>query len=475
MKINQSISQARRILRRKKWMFELNRIKTFESELRLKDRDRNRELYEQKKKRKTTSKKEDTIVNIYIINAVSFVRLIKQKDVKIFLMFIRDINIELNKQNKLFIDSKTKISREYHSWLDVFFKWLIDKLSSHKKHDHSIELIDSVQESDHAFLYSMSEEELILVKRYLKKHLNKDFIVINSISFVSFILFVRKSNEELRLCVDVKKLNAIIKKNRYSLLFINELMTRLFKTKYLTKINIRHAFNRIRMIIEANENLITFRIRFEFYKYRILSFEFINESITFQNFINDIFMKYLNEFVVTYLNDILVYNNSLKEHREHVKKMLQKFRDTEIQIDIDKCEFHTTETKFLEVIVERNDICMNSKKIAAIVEWAISIHLKQVQVFLEFINFYRRFIKNFCRVIRSLIQLTKKDKSFEWTFVCQRTFDELKKRITKVSILAHFDYVTVMPWIRVIEAPTSILLHLPYPGTFRLGRQVHSI
>jgi hypothetical protein len=79
-------------------------------------------------------------------------------------------------------------------------------------------------------------------------------------------------------------------------------------------------------------------------------------------------MKYLNEFVVTYLNDILVYNNSLKKHREHVKKMLQKLRDAEIQIDIDKCEFHTTETKFLEVIVKRSDIRMNPKKIAAIVE-----------------------------------------------------------------------------------------------------------
>jgi hypothetical protein len=63
-----------------------------------------------------------------------------------------------------------------------------------------------------------------------------------------------------------------------------------------------------------------------------------------------------------------------------------------------------------------------------------------MQVFLEFINFYRRFIKNFFRVTRPLIQLTKKDKSFEWTLACQRAFDELKKRITQVLILAHFDF-----------------------------------
>ena len=143
-------------------------------------------------------------------------------------------------------------------------------------------------------------------------------------------------------------------------------MTRLAKTKFMTKINIRHAFNRIRMRIEKDENLITFRIRFEFYKYLILSFELINESIIFQNFINDTFMNYLNEFVIVYLNDILIYSQIKFEHRKHVRKMLQKLKNVDIQIDINKCEFHVIETKFLEVIVDRDEIRMNFEKIRVI-------------------------------------------------------------------------------------------------------------
>lgn len=144
-------------------------------------------------------------------------------------------------------------------------------------------------------------------------------------------------------------------------------MTQLSKTKYFTKINIRYAFNRIRMINEKNEDLITFWTRFEFYKYLILFFELTNKSSTFQNFMNDILMKYLNEFVIIYFDDILIYSNNFKEHKNHVQKIFQKLKKTEIQIDIDKCEFHKSKTKFLNVLIKRDDIRMNSIKIAAIV------------------------------------------------------------------------------------------------------------
>ncbi len=83
---------------------------------------------------------------------------------------------------------------------------------------------------------------------------------------------------------------------------------------------------------------------------------------------NDTLMNYLNEFVVAYLDDIIVYNNNKKEHIQHVRKILQRLRETNIQADVDKCEFHTTEKKFLRMIVDRDDIKMNLEKIRAIVE-----------------------------------------------------------------------------------------------------------
>ncbi len=136
----------------------------------------------------------------------------------------------------------------------------------------------------------------------------------------------------------------------------------------MTKIDIRHAFNRIRMHSKEDENLTTFKIKYDTYKYLIMFFELINESFTFQNFMNDTLMNYLNEFVVAYLDDIIVYSNSKKKHIQHVRKILQRLREANIQTDVNKCEFHIIETKFLRMIVDRDEIKMNFEKIKAIVK-----------------------------------------------------------------------------------------------------------
>ncbi len=129
------------------------------------------------------------------------------------------------------------------------------------------------------------------------------------------------------------------------------------KNKY-----IRHAFNRIRLHSKKDENLITFRTKYEMYKYLIMSFKLINDLFIFQNFMNDILINYLNKFVVVYLNNIVVYNNNKKKHVKHVRKILQRLREVEIQIDVNECEFHITEIKFLSMIIERDDMKMNFKK-----------------------------------------------------------------------------------------------------------------
>jgi hypothetical protein len=110
-------------------------------------------------------------------------------------------------------DSKSVVSFEYHDFLNVFFKKKVDILSSHKKHDHRIKF-EKDHESDHEYisLYNLSEDELLLMKKYLKEHLNKRFIESSTASYVSSILFAKKFEEELRFCVDYRKLNAIIKK-----------------------------------------------------------------------------------------------------------------------------------------------------------------------------------------------------------------------------------------------------------------------
>ncbi len=90
----------------------------------------------------------------------------------------------------------------------------------------------------------------------------------------------------------------------------------------MTKIDIRYAFNRIRMHLKKDKDLTMFKMKYDIYKYLIMSFELINDSFIFQNFMNDIIMNYLNEFVIIYLDDIIFYNNSKKKHIQHVRKIL---------------------------------------------------------------------------------------------------------------------------------------------------------
>jgi hypothetical protein len=144
---------------------------------------------------------------------------------------MKDLDIQLKKQdNNKIIDSKSVILSEYHDFLDVFFKKKANILSSHKKHDHRIE-IETKKSHEYASLYNMSEDELLLIKKYLQEHLNKRFIETNTASYASFILFAKKFDEELRFCVDYRKLNVITKKNKYFISFITETIAKLFKTR----------------------------------------------------------------------------------------------------------------------------------------------------------------------------------------------------------------------------------------------------
>jgi hypothetical protein len=176
---------------------------------------------------------EESTVEIHSIAVASFNTLFRQKNVKIFAVFMKNLEIQLKKQkNNTVIDSKSVVSSEYHDFLNVFFKEKANILSSHRKHDHRIKLKKNHEsEHEYASLYHLSEEELLLIKKYLKEHLNKDFIESSTAFYASLILFAKKSDDELRFCVNYRKLNAIIKKNRYSISLIAEIITRLFKTK----------------------------------------------------------------------------------------------------------------------------------------------------------------------------------------------------------------------------------------------------
>ncbi len=268
--------------------------------------------------------------------------------------------------------------------------------------------------------------------------MRKEFIKESQSSAEYLILFVLKLNESLRLCVDYRALNNITIKNSYSLSLISELQNRLQRAQWFMKFDILEAFNRIR-IKEEDEWKTVFHTRLEHYENLIMSFDLINASVTFQTFVNNVLRRYLNQFVIVYLNDILVYFKTKKEHVQHVKKVLQTLKKVDLRIKSEKSEFHVQSVQFLRFIVTSQSLRMNSKKIEAVTTWSTSKSKIEVQFFLEFANFYRRFIERYFRIVSSLTNLTKKNISFVWTEKAEEAFEKLKKLFISQSVLIMFE------------------------------------
>ncbi len=334
-------------------------------------------------------------------------------------------------------DIKVKLSSKYQNFLDVFDWAQVNKLSSHRSYNHKIELTNDFT-SSRCWAYWMSLYKLQKIKKYLNENLSKSFITSSKISYFSLVLFTLKINDDFRFCVNYQKLNVIIKRNRYSLLLIDEMIDKIVDCKHLTQLNIIFAFNKLRMHLNS-ENYTIFIIALEVYKSKILSFKLTNDLILFQQYMNDVLWDFLNDFCQAYLDDILIYSKTQKKHRQHVKMILDHLQDADLQIDIQKYEFNVEETVFLKIIIFKQDLCMNSIKVKAIVNWTTSTNLKEIQDFVDFINFYQCFIKNFLKLVKSFTQLTWKNTSFVWNEVCVEVFDNLKKQISLISVLHHFN------------------------------------
>ena len=119
-----------------------------------------------------------------------------------------------------------------------------------------------------------------------------------------------------------------------------------------------------------------------------MPFGLCNGPASFQNYINDTLREYLNDFCTAYLDDILIYSEIEAEHKIHVKHVLHKLREADLQADIIKCTFHIKEIPYLELIIITEGVKMNSAKVSTLVKWLTLMNIKDVQSFLGFANFY---------------------------------------------------------------------------------------
>ena len=346
---------------------------------------------------------------------------------------------------------KKRVPEAYHGEIEVFMRAKADELAPHRKEDHEINLMPGIEPPFIKNYRPMSEQELTAVRKYLDEHLAKGFIRPSSSKAAAPVLLVRKPGGGLRFCVDYRDLNNITEKSRYPIPLISETLAKLAKAKWFTKLDVIHAFNRMR-IKEGQEWLTAFNTRYGQFEYLVMPFGLCNAPSTFQSYINNSLREYLDYFVTAYLDDVLVFSETETEHIEQVLKVLRRLKERGLQLDIDKCEFSVSEVKYLGMFVGVNGVRMDPEKVTAILEWKTPASVKEVQSFLGFANFYRRFIERFSEKVKCLTELTRgeqygtkggkrrtKYQDFVWTTECQQAFEDMKISFTSAPILAHYD------------------------------------
>ena len=208
----------------------------------------------------------------------------------------------------------------------------------------------------------MFTKKLNELQKYFKNKQQKDWIRSSLNSANASVLFIKKLDDSLWLCVNYWKLNEIIVKNCYSLLRIDELLNRFSEAKIFTKLNFCDIYHWIRICYD-NKWKTAFHTHYEHFEYLIMFFDLINASVIFQVYINQMMHDILNVYCIIYLNDIFIYSENEEKHEKHVWEILHHLNRHQLFVKLLKYEFHKTAVWFLEYIIRKDSIWMNFSRL----------------------------------------------------------------------------------------------------------------
>ncbi|WVZ97225.1 hypothetical protein U9M48_042775 [Paspalum notatum var. saurae] len=273
----------------------------------------------------------------------------------------------------------------------------------------------------------------------LQEQLDKGFIRPSSSPLGCPALFVEKKDQGGKsLCVDYRPLNAVTIKNKYPLPHIDILFDQLAGAKVFSKIDLRSGYYQIK-IREEDIPKTAFSTRYGFYEYLVMSFGLTNAPAFFLYMMNSVFMNELHKFVVVFIDDILIYSKSEKEHEEHLKIVLTRFREHKLYAKFSKCAFWLKEVSFLGHILSEKGVAVDPSKVKDVLNWKQPETVTEIRSFLGLAGYYHRFIKDFSKTAKPMTSLTKKNAKYLWSSNCEEVFQTLKKMLTSTAVLAQPD------------------------------------
>ncbi|CAL2244317.1 unnamed protein product [Prunus armeniaca] len=318
-------------------------------------------------------------------------------------------------------------------FLDVFPDDL-PGLPPQRETEFTIELLPGTNPI-HQAPYRMAPAELRELKTQLQELVDLGFIRPSVSPWGAPVLFVKKKDGSMRLCIDYRQLNKVTVRNRYPLPRIDDLFDQLKGAKYFSKIDLRSGYHQLR-VREDDIPKTAFRTRYGHYEFLVMPFGLTNAPAAFMDLMNRVFRPYLDHFVIVFIDDILVYSRTLEGHKKHLRLILKTLRRKQLYAKFSKCQFWLDRVDFLGHVISAEGIYVDPRKVEAVVNWVQPTSVTEIRSFLGLAGYYRRFVEGFSSIAAPLTRLTRKDVKFEWTEECEQSFQELKKRLTTAPVLA---------------------------------------
>ncbi|KAL0560847.1 hypothetical protein IC582_001261 [Cucumis melo] len=325
--------------------------------------------------------------------------------------------------------SSEPVVRDYP---DVFPEEL-PGLPPHREVEFAIELEPGMVPISRA-PYRMAPAELKELNVQLQELLDKGFIRPSVSPWGAPVLFVKKKDGSMRLCIDYRELNKVTVKNRYPFPRIDDLFNQLQGATVFSKIDLRSGYHQLR-IKDGDVSKTAFRSRYGHYEFIVMSFGLTNAPAVFMDLMNRVFREFLDTFVIVFIDDILIYSKTEAEHEKHLRIVLQTLRDNKLYAKFSKCEFWLKQMSFLGHVVSKAGVSVDPAKIEAVTDWTRPSTVSEVRSFLGLAGYYRRFVENFSRIATPLTQLTRKGAPFVWSKACEDSFQNLKQKLVTAPVL----------------------------------------
>ena len=248
-------------------------------------------------------------------------------------------------------------------------------------------------------LYQLAKPEWEALESYLQEYLAAGFISASSSPVGPGFFFVQKKDCSLRPCIDYQGLNVITIRNKYPLPMIDAAFTPLQRARIFTKLDLWHAYHLV-CIREGDEWETAFKIPLGHFEYWVMPFGLTNVPAVFQALVNYVFRDLLSKCLFVYLDDILIFSETEEEHVQPVPRVLRRLMENGLFAKQEKCEFHKTSVSSLGYIIWQGHLVADPANVRAVTEWSVPGTRKDLQRFLGFANFYRRFIRDYSQLER---------------------------------------------------------------------------